>query len=92
MYMNPAGAHRGYTLTYLGKKVGRNHAVAPAGKQLAWETTCPTSDEPGVSPRPVCVAATAAVLEELPGSVPERREEQPQVERYRDNRQGREQS
>ena len=59
---------------------------------VAWETTSPQTEEPGVSSRAVRVNATAPVLEELPGSVPERREvragHSTQVERYRDNRQG----
>ncbi|KAK7934228.1 hypothetical protein WMY93_005124 [Mugilogobius chulae] len=62
---------------------------------VAWEATSPTSEEPGVSPRPIHVKSTAAVLEELPGSVPERREDRPhpkahntQVEHYRENRKG----
>ncbi|XP_030000083.1 putative LOC110439812 homolog [Sphaeramia orbicularis] len=97
MYVNSPGAYNGYSLTFLGKKVGRHHSVAPAGKQLAWETTnrttCP--DDPGVSLRPGRVAATAPVLEDLPGSVPEMRDERPrpvihntQFDQYKDSTAG----
>lgn len=32
------GAENGYALTFLGKKVGRHHSVAPAGKQRECKT------------------------------------------------------
>ena len=39
MYVNSPGAESGsYSLTFLGKKVGRHHSVAPAGKQRECET------------------------------------------------------
>lgn len=34
MHVNSSGAENGsYSLTFLGKKVGRHHSVAPAGRQ-----------------------------------------------------------
>lgn len=33
MYGNSSGANGSYSLTFLGKKVGRHRSVAPAGKQ-----------------------------------------------------------
>ncbi|KAM8887381.1 uncharacterized protein AB9W97_013989 [Spinachia spinachia] len=74
MYMNLSGAENGsYSLTFLGKKVGRHHSVAPAGKQNAWETTdrsnCP--EGPVSSSRPVRAPVTAQVLQDLPGCIPE---------------------
>lgn len=39
MYLNPSGAENGsYSLTFLGRKVGRHHSVAPAGKQRECKT------------------------------------------------------
>lgn len=39
MYVNSSGAENGsYSLTFLGKKVGRRHMVAPAGKQCKYKT------------------------------------------------------
>lgn len=39
MYTNSSGAESGsYSLTFLGKKVGRHHSVAPAGKQRKYKT------------------------------------------------------
>ncbi|KAM3610694.1 uncharacterized protein V6R79_007477 [Siganus canaliculatus] len=78
MYVNSSGAETGsYSLTFLGKKVGRHRSVAPAGKQRAWEmsnrSTCP--EDPVVSLQPGLVPVTAAVLEDLPGSVPELKDE-----------------
>ncbi|XP_044053142.1 kinesin-like protein KIN-14I isoform X2 [Siniperca chuatsi] len=80
MYVNSSGAENGsYSLTFLGKKVGRHHSVAPAGKQRAWETTnrstCP--EDPVVSLRTGRVPLAAQVLEDLPGSVPELTDERP---------------
>ncbi|XP_070819945.1 uncharacterized protein [Chaetodon trifascialis] len=80
MYMNSSGAESGsYSLTFLGKKVGRHHSVAPAGKQRAWETTnrstCP--EDPVASLRPGRVPVAAQVLQDLPGSVPELKDERP---------------
>ncbi|KAL3062919.1 hypothetical protein OYC64_002669 [Pagothenia borchgrevinki] len=81
MYMNSSGAESGsYSLTFLGKKVGRHHVVAPAGKQRAWETTnrstCPEDLE--LSSRPGRAPVSAShVLEDLPGSVPELKDERP---------------
>ena len=40
MYVNSSGAENGsYSLTFLGKKVGRHQSVAPAGKQRECQTT-----------------------------------------------------
>ena len=45
MYANASGAENGsYSLTFLGKKVGRHHSVAPAGKQRE----CEAADHVGV--------------------------------------------
>ncbi|XP_025752879.1 putative LOC110439812 homolog [Oreochromis niloticus] len=80
MYVNSPGAESGsYSLTFLGKKVGRHRSVAPAGKQFAWETTvrsaCP--EDRVVSSRVAKVPVAAQTLEELPGSVPELQDERP---------------
>ncbi|CAL8248699.1 unnamed protein product [Merluccius merluccius] len=78
MYLNSPGSERGsLSLTFLGKKVGRHHAVAPAGKQHAWETTNRSSgvEESTVSSRVVHAPVAGATLEDLPGSVPDLREE-----------------
>ncbi|KAM7391576.1 hypothetical protein PAMP_022257 [Pampus punctatissimus] len=95
MYVNSSGAENGsYSLTFLGKKVGRHHSVAPAGKQRAWEatnqSTCP--EDSVVSSRLVRARVTTQVLEDLPGSVPELRDERPcpvihntQFDQYDDN-------
>ncbi|XP_074495908.1 putative LOC110439812 homolog [Sebastes fasciatus] len=98
MYQDSSGAENGsYSLTFLGKKVGRHHSVAPAGKQRAWETTnrstCP--EDPVLSSRPGRVPVTAQVLGDLPGSVPELKDERPcpiihntQFDQYEDNTAG----
>ncbi|KAK0148372.1 Kinesin-like protein KIN-14I [Merluccius polli] len=78
MYLNSPGSERGsLSLTFLGKKVGRHHAVAPAGKQHAWETTNRSTgvEESTVSSRVVHAPVAGATLEDLPGSVPDLREE-----------------
>ncbi|CAL8330262.1 unnamed protein product [Arctogadus glacialis] len=78
MYGNSPGQESGsLALTFLGKKVGRHHAVAPAGQQRAWETTNRSSDveESTVSSRVVHAPVAAAILEDLPGSVPDLRED-----------------
>ncbi|XP_033947136.1 uncharacterized protein [Pseudochaenichthys georgianus] len=81
MYMNSSGAESGsYSLTFLGKKVGRHHAVAPAGKQRAWETTNRSNfpEDLELSSRPGRAPVSAShVLEDLPGSVPELKDERP---------------
>ncbi|KAF3851088.1 hypothetical protein F7725_012860 [Dissostichus mawsoni] len=81
MYMNSSGAESGsYSLTFLGKKVGRHHAVAPAGKQRAWETTNRSTrpEDLVLSSRPGRAPVSAShVLEDLPGSVPELKDERP---------------
>ncbi|XP_028269721.1 putative LOC110439812 homolog [Parambassis ranga] len=96
MYVNSSGAQNGsYSLTFLGKKVGRHHSVAPAGKQLAWETTVRTTQDPVVSSRAGQVPVAAQVLDDLPGSVPEIREQRPcpiihntQLDQYDNNTAG----
>ncbi|KAG7241496.1 hypothetical protein INR49_025697, partial [Caranx melampygus] len=80
MYVNLFGAESGsYSLTFLGKKVGRHHSVAPAGKQRAWEATDRSvcAEDPRVPSQPSRVPVAAQALEDLPGSVPERKEERP---------------
>ncbi|XP_077942985.1 uncharacterized protein kifl [Gasterosteus aculeatus] len=78
MYVNSSGAENGsYSLTFLGKKVGRHHSVAPAGKQNAWATTDRSDchDGPVSSSRPGRAPVTAHVQEDLPGSIPELKDE-----------------
>lgn len=42
MYVNSPGAEGGsYSLTFLGKKVGRHRSVAPAGKQCEFKNKVP---------------------------------------------------
>lgn len=42
MYVNSPGAESGsYSLTFLGKKVGRHRSVAPAGKQCEFKNKVP---------------------------------------------------
>lgn len=80
MYVNSSGAENGsYSLTFLGKKVGRRHSVTPAGKQQAWETTVRTScpEDLVLSSRPEQVPVTTQVLEDLPGSIQELKDERP---------------
>ncbi|KAJ8401535.1 hypothetical protein AAFF_G00378520 [Aldrovandia affinis] len=77
MYMNsPAAENVSLSLTFLGKKI-RNCSIAPARKQRAWETSALPSDldisvETG---RAGHAHASTAFLEELPGSIPDLREE-----------------
>ncbi|CAK6950270.1 kinesin-like protein KIN-14I isoform X1 [Scomber scombrus] len=102
MYVNSSGAENGsYSLTFLGKKVGRHHSVAPAGKQRAWEATNQSTspEDPVVSSRLVRAPVTAQVLEDLPGSVPELKDERPcpiihntQFDQYEDNTAGQSES
>ncbi|KAG9331508.1 hypothetical protein JZ751_018911 [Albula glossodonta] len=77
MYVNsPATENVSLSLTFLGKKI-RNCSVAPALKQRAWETTALPSDS-GVSMETgrACRGLASTVFpEELPGSVPDLREE-----------------
>ncbi|KAF3696001.1 Kinesin-like protein KIFC3 [Channa argus] len=76
MYGISSGAENGsYSLTFLGKKVGRHRSVAPAGKQRAWETTNICFEDPVVSLQPGRVPV--AVQVDLPGSVPELQDERP---------------
>ncbi|KAM3837914.1 uncharacterized protein ACN63O_023580, partial [Diretmus argenteus] len=77
MYVNSGAENVSLSLTFLGKKVGRHHSVAPAGKQRAWETTnrstCP--EEPVGSSRVGHAPVAVSMLDDLPGSVPDLREE-----------------
>ncbi|XP_023199705.1 kinesin-like protein KIN-14I isoform X2 [Xiphophorus maculatus] len=75
MYMNTSGtSRRSYSLTFLGKKVGRHHSVAPAGKQIAWETTIRSTEEPEEPSQSGHAPVSEQDLENLPGSVPELKE------------------
>ncbi|XP_030647680.1 putative LOC110439812 homolog [Chanos chanos] len=63
-------------LNFMGRKL-RNHTIAPATKQRAWETTNLSKfpdDSPGLT-RATQTRPTVTVLEELPGSVPDLRED-----------------
>ncbi|KAG5841233.1 hypothetical protein ANANG_G00197380 [Anguilla anguilla] len=78
MYVNsPAPENVSLSLTFLGKKI-RNVSVAPATKQRAWETAALPSDS-DVSMATGRKAGrshnSTTFLEELPGSVPDLREE-----------------
>ncbi|XP_063753553.1 uncharacterized protein LOC134873681 [Eleginops maclovinus] len=81
MFMKSSGAESGsYSLTFLGKKVGRHHAVSPAGKQRAWETTNRSTCQEDfmLSSRPGRAHVSAShVPEDLPGSIPELKDEKP---------------
>ncbi|RVE68488.1 hypothetical protein OJAV_G00091880 [Oryzias javanicus] len=80
MYVNSSAATSGsYSLTFLGKKVGRRHSVAPAGKQIAWETTVGSSrpEDSLVSLQATHIPASAQATEDLPGSVPELKDKRP---------------
>ncbi|XP_029618203.1 uncharacterized protein LOC115199850 [Salmo trutta] len=78
MYVSSSGTENvSLSLTFLGKTVGRHCSVAPSSKQRAWETTT-RSPYPEVTVRSSRVDNTplaVSVLEELPGSVPDLREE-----------------
>ncbi|XP_070293052.1 uncharacterized protein [Salvelinus sp. IW2-2015] len=78
MYTSSSGAENvSLSLTFLGKTVGRHCSVAPSSKQRAWETTT-RSPYPEVTVRSSRVdnaPLAVSVLEELPGSVPDLREE-----------------
>ncbi|XP_027889156.1 putative LOC110439812 homolog isoform X1 [Xiphophorus couchianus] len=76
MYMNTSGtSRRSYSLTFLGKKVGRHHSVAPAGKQIAWETTIRSTEEQEEPSQSGHAPVSEQDLENLPGSVPELKEQ-----------------
>ncbi|XP_043096765.1 kinesin-like protein KIN-14I [Puntigrus tetrazona] len=75
MYVNSGAENVSMSLNFMGRKL-RNHTVAPAAKQRAWETTDLSRyhDDPVVSTR-VVLSHPVASSEELPGSVPDLREE-----------------
>ncbi|KAJ8006015.1 hypothetical protein DPEC_G00123870 [Dallia pectoralis] len=78
MYVNSPGTENvSLSLTFLGKKVGRHCSVAPASKQRAWEINArsPCPEPPGGSLGIGHAPAPVRVGEELPGSVPDLREE-----------------
>lgn len=78
MYVNsPAPENVSLSLTFLGKKI-RNVSVAPAMKQRAWETAALPSDSDvsmATGRRAGRSHNSTTFLEELPGSVPDLREE-----------------
>ncbi|XP_052412808.1 uncharacterized protein si:dkey-96l17.6 [Carassius gibelio] len=75
MYVNSGAENVSMSLNFMGRKL-RNHTVAPAAKQCAWETTDLSRyhEDPVVSTRVVLSHAIGS-SEELPGSVPDLREE-----------------
>ncbi|RXN32035.1 kinesin-like calmodulin-binding-like protein [Labeo rohita] len=75
MYVNSGAENVSMSLNFMGRKL-RNHTVAPAAKQRAWETTDLSryQDDPVVSTR-VVLSHPIVSSEELPGSVPDLREE-----------------
>ncbi|KAJ3604386.1 hypothetical protein NHX12_029127 [Muraenolepis orangiensis] len=81
--MHSPGHERGsLSLTFLGKKVGRHHTVAPTEKQRAWETSNRSTgvEESTVSSRVVHAPVVVAMLEDIPGSIPDLREESPRLQ------------
>ncbi|ROI27739.1 Kinesin-like protein KIN-14E [Anabarilius grahami] len=74
MYVNSGAENVSMSLNFMGRKL-RNHTVAPAAKQRAWENTDLSryQDDPVVSTRVVLSHPMSS--EELPGSVPDLREE-----------------
>ncbi|KAM4616829.1 uncharacterized protein ACJ7VT_009626 [Polymixia lowei] len=78
MYVNSPGTENvSLSLTFLGKKVGRHHSVAPAGKQRAWEAANRSTyvEDSTVSSRVGHAPVAVPMLEDLPGSVPDLRDE-----------------
>ncbi|KAJ8262913.1 hypothetical protein COCON_G00153700 [Conger conger] len=80
MFMNsPTDENVSLSLTFLGKKILRSSSVAPALKQRAWETAAALPSDSDVSMETGRRAGrsrnSTAFLEELPGSVPDLREE-----------------
>ncbi|KAL1274099.1 hypothetical protein QQF64_026913 [Cirrhinus molitorella] len=75
MYVNSGAENVSMSLNFMGRKL-RNHTVAPAAKQRAWETTDLSryQDDPVVSTR-VVLSHPIVSSEELPGSVTDLREE-----------------
>ncbi|XP_057176369.1 uncharacterized protein LOC130545694 [Triplophysa rosa] len=80
MYVDSEAENVSMSLNFMGRKL-RNHTVAPAARQRAWETTDLTSHDDAVgTTRVVLSHPVVSVSEELPGSVPDLKEE---VQRYR---------
>ncbi|XP_073716988.1 uncharacterized protein [Misgurnus anguillicaudatus] len=75
MYADSGTENVTMSLNFMGRKL-RNHTVAPAARPRAWETTNLSSqdDEVGTT-RVVLSHATVSKSEELPGSVPDLKEE-----------------
>ncbi|XP_066509738.1 uncharacterized protein [Hoplias malabaricus] len=78
MYFNPGAENVTLSLNFMGRKL-RNHTVAPAAKQRAWESTnlSQSDDDGGTlgSSRVIRTQPKMCVSEELPGSIPDLREE-----------------
>ncbi|KAL6465947.1 hypothetical protein MHYP_G00260800 [Metynnis hypsauchen] len=77
MYVNSGAENVTLSLNFMGRKL-RNHTVAPAAKQRAWESTnLSRCDEggPAGSSRAVRAQPAVCVGEDLPGSIPDLREE-----------------
>ncbi|KAI4899936.1 hypothetical protein NFI96_016214, partial [Prochilodus magdalenae] len=78
MYTNSRSENVTLSLNFMGRKL-RNHTVAPAAKQRAWESTnssqCDDDGFPAGSSRAIQAKPAGYVREELPGSVPDLREE-----------------
>ncbi|TRY81922.1 hypothetical protein DNTS_013385 [Danionella cerebrum] len=75
MYLNNGAENVSMSLNFMGRKL-RNHTVAPAAKQRAWESTALShyEEDAGVCPR-VVLSHPSVSSEELPGSIPDLREE-----------------
>uniref|UniRef100_A0A3B1K6B9 Kinesin motor domain-containing protein n=1 Tax=Astyanax mexicanus TaxID=7994 RepID=A0A3B1K6B9_ASTMX len=77
MYVNSGAEDVSLSLNFMGRKL-RNHTVAPAAKQRAWESTNLQYDDaggPSGSSRAVRAQPAVRVREELPGSIPDLRED-----------------
>ncbi|GAA6109834.1 kinesin-like protein KIN-14I [Tachysurus ichikawai] len=77
MHLNSRAENTPLSLNFMGRKL-RNHTVAPAAKQRAWEGTgpsrCAVENRGGLS-RVVRKQPLVCVQNELPGSIQELREE-----------------
>ncbi|KAL7839309.1 hypothetical protein SRHO_G00259670 [Serrasalmus rhombeus] len=78
MYANSGAENVTLSLNFMGRKL-RNHTVAPAAKQRAWESTnlsrCDDEGGPAGSSRAVRAQPAVCVREDLPGSIPDLKEE-----------------
>ncbi|KAA0716970.1 Kinesin-like protein klp-20 [Triplophysa tibetana] len=80
MYADSEAENVSMSLNFMGRKL-RNHTVAPAARQRAWETSDLTSQDDAVGTTRLVVShPIVSVSEELPGSVQDLKEE---VQRYR---------